>query len=134
MNRHAEVVEERPAGHDDLGVAVLHGVLAHHCRLDATLDQEAQQAQGDVEHHLHVHPGMVRHPEALGGDLRHVPQGAHALVRVDRAEEALQLAVASRGRVDLRLRDRLRDRSGANIWPLCFHVRGSLQGAQRGFE
>ena len=65
-------------------------------------------------------------------DLRHVPPGAHPLVRVDRLEEALELAVAARRRVHLCLGHRLRDRTGAHIWALCFHSASILSGDELG--
>ena len=116
VDRHADVVQQRAPGDDHLGVAVPHPVLGHHRRFDPALDQQAQQAQGDVENHLYVHPGVIRHSQALRGDLRHVPPGAHPLVGIDGLEEALKLAVAARRRVDLRLLHRLADRTGAHIW------------------
>ena len=27
--------------------------------------EQAEEAKGDVEHHLHMHPGVIRHREAL---------------------------------------------------------------------
>ena len=83
-----------------------HPVVGDHRRLDPGLDQEAQQAQGDVEHDLHVDPGVVRHAEPLGVHLGHVPPGPHLLVAVDGAEEGLELAVAPGRGADLGLGDR----------------------------
>ena len=108
VDRHPDVVQQRTAGDHDLGVALLHPVVADHRRLDPALGQQAQQPQRDVEDDLDVDPGVVRHAEPLRGELRHVPPGAHALVGVDGLEEALELAVAARGGVHVRLGDRLR--------------------------
>ena len=113
VDRHADVVQQRPAGDHDLGVAVLHPVVGDDGRLDPGLDQQPQQPQGDVEDDLHVDPGVVRHPQPLGVDLGHVPPGPHLLVAVDRLEEALELAVAAGRRPHLRLGDRLLRRLAA---------------------
>ena len=80
VDRHADVVQQRAAGDDHLGVAGAHAVVGDHRRLDPGLDQQPQQAQGDVEDDLHVDPGVVRHAEPLGVDLGHVPPGAHLVV------------------------------------------------------
>ena len=66
VDRHADVVQQGAAGDHHLGVAVAHPVVGDHRRLDPGLDQQAQQAQGDVEDDLHVDPGVVRHPQPLG--------------------------------------------------------------------
>ena len=107
VDRHADVVQERATGDDDLGVARRHAVVGDHGRLDPRLDQQAQQPQGDVEHDLHVDPRVVRHPQPLGVDLGHVPPGPHLLVLVDGVEEALELAVAASRGADFGLGDRL---------------------------
>src|SRR5215204_2513171 len=75
-----------------------------------------------------MHPGVIRHPEALRIYLCHVPPRPHALIGVDSVEEALQLAVAAGRRVDPGLLDRLGDRTGADIGALCFHVRDPCRG------
>src|SRR5512133_993968 len=75
-----------------------------------------------------MHPGVIRHPQALRVYLCHVPPGPHSLIGVDGVEKALQLAVAAGRRVDLGLLDRLGDRTGTHIWPLCFHVRDPCRG------
>ena len=107
VDRHADVVQQGAAGDDDLGVAVAHPVVGDHRRLDPRLDQQPQQPQGDVEDDLHVDPGVVRHPQPLGVDLRHVPPGPHLLVAVDGLEELLELAVAPGRGPDVGLGDRL---------------------------
>ena len=107
VDRHPDVVQEGAAGDDHLGVAVAHPVVGDHRRLDPRFDQQAQQAQGDVEDDLHVDPAVVRHAEPLGVDLGHVPPGAHLVVGVDRVEEALEPPVAARRRAHVRLGDRL---------------------------
>ncbi len=107
VDRHADVVQQRAAGHHDLGVPGGHAVVGDHRRFDPGLGQQPQQPQGDVEHDLHVDPGVVRHAEPLGVDLGHVPPGADLLVLVDRVEELLQLAVAAGRRPDPGLGDRL---------------------------
>ena len=56
VDRETDVVQHRAGRDDHLGVAVAHPVIGHHRRLDAALDEQAQQAQGDVEHHLDVDP------------------------------------------------------------------------------
>ena len=95
VDRHADVVQQRASGDHDLGVADGHPVVGDHRRLDVRPRQQPQQPQRDVEDDLHVDPGVVRHPQPLGVDLRHVPPGAHLLVVVDRLEEALQAPVAA---------------------------------------
>jgi hypothetical protein len=132
VDRHADVMQERPARDHDLGVAIPHAMVGDHRGLDAALDEESEQPQGDVEDDLDVHPGVIRHAEPLRGDLRHVPPGPHPHVGVDRLEEALEAAVPARRGVHLRARRRLGDRTGAHIWALCFHFgdlfRGRLGG------
>ena len=39
VDRHADVVEQRAARHDHLGVAVLHSMVRNHRRLDVALNQ-----------------------------------------------------------------------------------------------
>ena len=97
VDRHPDVMQERAAGDDHLGIFRGHAVIGHDHGLDARLDQQPQQPQGDVEHDLHVDPRVVRHPQALGVDLGHVPPGPHLLVPVDGLQEARELAVAPGG-------------------------------------
>jgi len=100
-------VEEGAGSDDELGVAGAHAVVGDHRARDAGAVEQPEEAQGDVEDDLDVDPGVVGHPEPLRCDLRHVPPGAHLIVRVDGLEEALELAVAASRRADVRVGDRL---------------------------
>ena len=74
---------------------------------------------------------IPRRSEVIWAMYHHARTRSSALTA---SRNALQLAVAPRRRVHLRLGDRLRNRIGPNVWPLCFHSAGSLQGAHLGFE
>src|SRR5436190_22726373 len=66
---------------------------------------------------------MVRHPEALGGHLSHVPPGPQLVVGVDPVEQGLEAPVAASWRPNLRLLDRRRGRAAALVrtgGALCF--------------
>ena len=75
--------------HDHFGVAIAHAVIDHHRRLNAALDEEAEEAERDVQDDLDVDPGMVGHPEAVRHDLLHVPPGPQPVIGVRGFEEAL---------------------------------------------
>ena len=46
VDRHADVVQQRPGGDHDLGVALAHRVVGDHRRLDPALDQQAAAGAG----------------------------------------------------------------------------------------
>jgi hypothetical protein len=108
VDRHAHVVQKSSRRDHHLRVAVAHAVVADHRGLDPRLDQQAQQAESDVEDDLDVNPGVVRHSEALGVHLRQVPPATHLGVAVDAVDQRLQLAVAARRRAHPDGLDRLR--------------------------
>jgi hypothetical protein len=110
MDGHAHAVQESGRRHHDLGVASAHRVVADDRRLDAPADQQAQESQRDVDHDPDVHPRVVRHAEAVGVDVLHVPPRLELVVGVRGAEERLQAAVPAGGSADL---DALHRLSGA---------------------
>ena len=69
--------------------------------------EQAEQAQGDVQHDPDVDPGVVGHAQPVGRDLLRVPPGLELLVGVGGVEQRLELAVAARRDLDLHRLDRL---------------------------
>jgi hypothetical protein len=119
MDRHPDIVEEGSSGNHYLGVPQLHPVVGDHRGLYARLGEEPHQSDRHVEDHLHVHPGVVGHPEPLRGHLGHVPPGSNLLVGIDGLEELLEFLVAPGRSVDLCLAYRLG--SGLRLLGLLCH-------------
>ncbi len=93
---------------DDLGVLGRHPVVADERRLDAVLDELAEELERDVGDDLDVHPGVVVDLEADDGvHVRDVPPRLQLLVRLDLLEQQAELPVPARGNADVHARDRL---------------------------
>ena len=108
VHGHADAVRERCEDDDDLGVLVLHAVVAHDRRLDAVLRELPQELERDVRDDLDVNPGVVVDLEPDDGvDVRDVPPALELAVRVRALEDAAELAVAAVGQPDPHVLDRL---------------------------
>jgi hypothetical protein len=128
MDRHPDVVQQRAGRNHHFSVAVAHPVITDHRRLNPALDQEPQQPQRDVDHDLHMHPGVIGHAQPLGLNLGHVPPGADLVVCVEAAEQRLQSPVSTRRRSHLSRLDRLA-RVAAEFSRSCGrHLDGRLRG------
>ena len=110
VDRHADAVQQRGAGDDDLRVAHLQAVVGDDARRHAAREQQPRQPQRHVQHDLDVHPRVVGHVQALGVDAGGVPPRLDLQVGVDGVEQLLQAPVAARGRVHARVLRRARAR------------------------
>ena len=78
VDRHTDVVKECTAGNHNFSVASAHSVIGDHRWFNPALGEQPGDPQTDVEHYLHVNPGVVGHSKALGMNLRHGAEGAAA--------------------------------------------------------
>jgi hypothetical protein len=97
MDRHPDAVQQAGRSHNHLCVSFGEGEVGDNAGGHSSAKQQARQAQADVEHDLDMDPGVVRHPKPAGRvDRRDVPESLDMIVRVDRVEQCLQAAVATR--------------------------------------